>query len=177
MGPKKLDIWEMVGAYPVCPHCQSEKVVRDAWAEWHVGEQDWILKTVLDAFCCDACGEEITEPVWKIDDKFRLARIRRLNDQLRIGRGINITVVVTQGIQALGEDSLPKVLEAVARFDDFSEDNDPHHEHDFGAIDILGEKVFWKIDYFDNTMKWGSPDPANATKTWRVLTIMLAQEY
>lgn len=177
MGHQKMDIWDLVGAYPVCPHCQSEQVVRDAWAEWHIGERDWTLKTVFDAFCCDKCGVSITEPAWKINKEYRLSRIRRLNDQLRIGRGQNITIVFTQGIKALGEDALPKIMETVASFNTFSEENDPRGEHDFGAFELLGEKIFWKIDYFDRSMKWSSPDPANDVLTWRVLTIMLAREY
>ena len=42
------------------------------------------------------------------------------------------------------------VLSSVQSFDDFSSDNDPYGEHDFGAIDLPdAEKIFWKIDYYD----------------------------
>ena len=40
-----------------------------------------------------------------------------------------------------------------------------------------GVKVFWKIDYYDKTMKNGSNDPSNEELTTRVLTIMKAEEY
>jgi hypothetical protein len=41
----------------------------------------------------------------------------------------------------------------------------------------LGHKFFFKLDYYDSAMEFGSEDPADPSKTTRVLTIMLAQEY
>jgi Protein of unknown function (DUF3768) len=61
--------------------------------------------------------------------------------------------------------------------DKIRELNDPHGEHDFGHFEIAGQKFFWKIDYYDAAMEFGSEDPADPTKTTRVLTIMLASEY
>ena len=55
--------------------------------------------------------------------------------------------------------------------------NDPHGEHDFGSFEIAGQKFFWKLDYFDAEMKYGSEDPADPSKTTRVLTITFASEY
>ena len=68
-------------------------------------------------------------------------------------------------------------IRKVATFDDFTADNDPHGEHDFGSFDLAGDKFFWKIDYYDPTLEFGSDDPADPTKTTRVLTLMLAAEY
>ena len=62
-------------------------------------------------------------------------------------------------------------------FDAFTEDNDPHGEHDFGAFDHAGHRIFWKIDYYDQSLEFGSENPADPAKTTRVLTIMLADEY
>ena len=68
-------------------------------------------------------------------------------------------------------------IRKVATFDDFSADNDPHGEHDFGSFDLAGDRFFWKIDYYDPTLEFGSDDPADPSKTTRVLTLMLAAEY
>jgi hypothetical protein len=67
----------------------------------------------------------------------------------------------------------------VSEFDSFTEDNDPHGEHDFGAFDVedVG-KIFWKIDYYaDKTCESGSVNPSDTAQCFRVLTIMLAEEY
>ena len=62
-------------------------------------------------------------------------------------------------------------------FGSFTEDNDPHEEHDFGVVEHGGVRCLWKIDYYDREMEMLSPDPADPSVTTRVLTIMLADEY
>ncbi len=109
-------------------------------------------------------------------------KIRELNDQFRKGEpGILGQVLITSGVQELADQSdgngLAEVIERVRSFEDFSEDNDPHHEHDFGAFEFLDNKLFWKIDYYAPDMLHGSEDPADVAKTVRVLTLMLASEY
>jgi len=103
-------------------------------------------------------------------------RIRELNDLLRT-TGLGGQVFLTAGICALPEAEQAAIQEKVQTFDDFTEDNDPHGEHDFGAFELGGEKVFWKIDYYNRTMDAGSEDPADPARTRRVLTILLAEEY
>jgi hypothetical protein len=104
------------------------------------------------------------------------ARIRELNDELRrTGQGGR--VMVTQGVAALGPERRREILAAVQEFDDFTSDNDPHGEHDFGAAAVTGARLFWKIDYYDCSLTQHSPDPADPHATARVLTIMLADEY
>jgi hypothetical protein len=104
------------------------------------------------------------------------AKIRELNDRFRTtmsgGR-----VMMTAGVQALGEKTVANVLAAVREFTAFSADNDPHAEHDFGSFELTGRKFFFKVDYYDSTMTYGSEDPTEPAKTTRVLTIMLASEY
>jgi len=106
----------------------------------------------------------------------RAAVIAALNDAFRSSfRGGHL--VITSGVHALGPDCVSAILTKVRRFDQFSCNNDPHHEHDFGAFEHQGERFFWKIDYFDTELQFGSDDPTDPSKTARVLTIMLAQEY
>ena len=104
------------------------------------------------------------------------ARIRELNDTFRTsfagGR-----VMLTASIDALPSDVKAMAIRKVATFDAFDGDNDPHGEHDFGAFDLAGHKVFWKLDYYDKNCRFGSEDPADPEKTTRVLTIMLAEDY
>jgi hypothetical protein len=103
-------------------------------------------------------------------------RIRDLNDQLRTtARGGNI--VVTQSLVALGPEFVAQAVCAVVVFSDFTPDNDPYGEHDFGAVTVGGESLFFKIDYYDLALTGGSPDPANAAITRRVMTVMLAADY
>jgi hypothetical protein len=104
------------------------------------------------------------------------AKIAELNDALRqTGEGGRI--VTTSGVMASGPDFIIAVMAAVRTFSTFTEDNDPYGEHDFGAVEVAGEKLFWKIDYYDQNGEGLSPDPANPELTVRVLTIMLASEY
>lgn len=106
----------------------------------------------------------------------KLQRIRELNDVFRSsGRGGKI--VVTPGIRALGETTIAAIMLEVARFDAFNEANDPHSEHDFGSFQIGAQTVFWKIDYYDEAMLFGSDDPSDESKTLRVMTVLLAEEY
>jgi hypothetical protein len=100
--------------------------------------------------------------------------IRRLNDAFRTTmRGGR--VVMTAGVDALALDVKAMAIRRVATFTDFSPGNDPHGEHDFGKFELSGEKFFWKIDYYDPAMEFGSEDPTDPTKTTRVLTVMLTR--
>jgi len=177
MGHSQDDDVGPIGAVPVCKSCGSERVARDAWACWNPEFGLWELEHVFDDAHCRAC-EETTTLVWKrLDGAEPRQAIRDLNDQFRReGRG-NGTVVVTPGVQARGQGFLQGAFQAVRDFDHFSDDNDPWGEHDYGSVEIDGEKVFWKIDYYDPTLTQGSENPANEAVTHRVLTIMLASEY
>lgn len=103
--------------------------------------------------------------------------IAQLNDLLRETL-LTGQVLLTEGIHSLTEEQRSAVLTKVRTFSEFTEDNDPYCEHDFGAFDQDGVgKVFWKIDYYDLAYEAHSPDPADPKVTRRVLTIMLAREY
>lgn len=103
-------------------------------------------------------------------------RIRVLNDNFRT-TFIGGQVVMTQGVNELPMDVKAKALLAVRSFNDFTGDNDPYGEHDFGCFEIAGETFYWKIDYYGIGCQYGSEDPTDPEKTTRVLTIMLAAEY
>ena len=102
--------------------------------------------------------------------------IRELNDKLR-GMGQGGMITITRGIKALGFEAAVRIVSAVAAFKEFSEDNDPHGEHDCAALAVDGTEVLWKIDYYDLNLEYHSPDAADAKVTRRVLTIMRAEEY
>jgi hypothetical protein len=102
--------------------------------------------------------------------------IRRLNDELRKNPEKGIAVI-TPGVAALGAEAVKTIFRTIAVFDDFCRDSDPYGEHDFGAFEAGGEKVFFKIDYYDLAMTAHSPDPGDPAATKRVITIMLAGEY
>lgn len=104
--------------------------------------------------------------------------IRILNDLARKSIGVGCRLVQTEGISALPEQDQSRIREKVELFDAFTNDtNDPYQEHDFGAFDDFGRRIFWKIDYYDSDLKYGSENPADPNVTTRVLTIMLAEEY
>lgn len=87
------------------------------------------------------------------------------------------TVMMSSGVNELSDDTRAALFAAVMHYDDFNEGNDPYGEHDFGKVVVEGQDYFWKIDYYDPTMTFGSENPADPRVTTRVLTMMLASEY
>lgn len=112
----------------------------------------------------------------RITDAQRPVKMRELNDRFRHSlRGGRL--LITRGLLKTAGGSITDLLNAVRRFDAFDENNDPYREHDFGSLIWRGERVFWKIDYYDAAMGGGSPDPLDPCLTTRVMTVMLACEY
>ena len=103
-------------------------------------------------------------------------RIRLLNDNLRRNLASG-TAVITPGVAALGQEAVQRIVKTIEVYDDFCHANDPHEEHDFGAFDVDGKRIFFKIDYYDLSLTVHSPDPSDPAVTRRVITIMLAEEY
>ncbi|MEC4678958.1 MAG: DUF3768 domain-containing protein [Nitrospirota bacterium] len=111
-------------------------------------------------------------------------KIRELNDLARkqtmlpiFGAHVPCKVLYTAGIQALGAFALVEIAAMVRDYDTFTEDNDPYGEGDFGSFSFNDDEIFWKIDYYDLDLKYGSENPADINQTMRVLTIMLSSEY
>lgn len=42
----------------LCGTCGSTDVSRDAWGDWDVAAQEWVLRTVFDDAFCHACERE-----------------------------------------------------------------------------------------------------------------------
>ncbi|MFA6492598.1 MAG: DUF3768 domain-containing protein [Patescibacteria group bacterium] len=98
------------------------------------------------------------------------SQVAILNDQFRrSGFGVTLTC----GVQSVKD--LPGLLQAIKEFNVFNENNDPWGEHDFGRLDWHGDKVFWKIDYYDQELQaWEDPLTGSCR---RIMTVMLADEY
>ena len=118
-----------------------------------------------------AYQDRASKPVAEQNDEFRRTVCRNLPSLKYPGQ-----LVLTVGVAAL-EHKLPHLLDQVATFASFTADNDAHGEHDFGTFDDGEDRIFWKIDYYDAQMKFGSAEPENPEETVRVLTVMLAEEY
>lgn len=124
----------------------------------------------------------------------RTVRIAELNDRLRKGTLPNGRLVVTANAaneiamkiaetykieatspayQPIYRTQLAKAL-AGATID---VKNNPYFERDFGTLEVLGVKLFFKIDYYDCEMKSHSADAADHQITVRVCTVMLPSDY
>jgi hypothetical protein len=103
-------------------------------------------------------------------DTVQASKIAKLNDAFRRSGQM---VTITEGVQVL--DDLSGLLDEVRWFNDFNEDNDPYHEHDFGTVYWQGQKIFWKVDYYDQRLEYGAGPLSKECR--RVLTVMLASEY
>ena len=88
-------------------------------------------------------------------------------------------LVVTRSLIEAGDGFVAEAVQATGAFDTFEPENDPAGWHDFGAITIRGETVFWKIDLFeaDSDFRFGAETPDNPETTMRVLTIMMARDW
>lgn len=102
--------------------------------------------------------------------------IATLNDNFRKSF-IGGQVLLTAGIAAMSSEDKANIVSLVQNFNDFTEDNNVYGERDFGSFDYKGEKILWKIDYYDLNHKYMSEDPSNPDITNRVLTIMTVYEY
>jgi len=96
----------------------------------------------------------------------RRDRIIALNDQLRTtfkgGR-----VQMTPSVYQLDDRLRGRALCALARYSKFSGDS----EHDSGVFIFAGFAFEWRIEYRGADGSGISPDPADADKTFRVLTL------
>lgn len=68
-------------------------------------------------------------------------------------------------------------LKAIGEIATFDPENDPDGFHDFGAVEIDGRSVWFKIDAYDRTYDYGSDDHSDLEKTRRVLTILFPSDW
>lgn len=106
-----------------------------------------------------------------------VSQLATQNDRFRTSLGSTTDlpgqIMMTRGVAHHAAQA--EIISKVREFNDFSEDNDPHGEHDFGSFDVGSDKFFWKIDYYDSeACEYGAENPL---KCYRVLTVMLAEEY
>jgi hypothetical protein len=138
---------------------------------------DALLACLGDEDLLDGDGaSETAAPMTPEQEQTQAQRIRVLNDTFRqslAGGAVHITA----GILELGARAQAAILQQVRTFTGFDQGNDPFGEHDFGAFEFGEDTIFWKIDYYDPSLIYGSDDPADPAKTTRVITIMLASEY
>src|SRR4051812_13270564 len=98
-----------------------------------------------------------------IDTKERVEEIRRLNEEFRTTfRGGQ--VLLTASVSQLPASDKAAALRAVTAFKDFSEENGPHEERDYGAFDLSGREFWWKIDSYSSSTDAASEDPADPTR-------------
>ena len=103
-------------------------------------------------------------------------RIRALNDALRT-TFVGGKVTMTRTVERLPEETIARAMLAVRTYNNFTRNNDPQGEHNFGRFSVDGVKFLFKIDYYDKDMQYGSDDPSDPAQTTRVLTLMLASDY
>ena len=111
----------------------------------------------------------------------RLATIARLNDRCRQGIDRTARIMVTRtclGTFASGDRAMEIVVQArlfaALRRHVFTEADAA--KRDRGNFEFEDTTVYFKIDYYDAAFEYGSEDPADASKTRRVLTIIIRED-
>ena len=111
----------------------------------------------------------------------RTEQIAKLNDRCRQGFDRTALVVMTRTCLATfaSDDPAARIV-AQARMMGavraYTFPADGHPDRDRGDFDLDGIRVYFVIDYYDATLEYGSEDPADASITTRVLTIMLRED-
>jgi hypothetical protein len=118
----------------------------------------------------------VMEGAMDITTPDKIERICALNDDFRkTFRGGE--VILTASVAELPDMVKSAVLEQVATFEAFNEENDPYGEHDYGSFDYCNREFFFKIDYLRADSDVLSEDPADTTKTRRILTVGLSMDW
>lgn len=105
-----------------------------------------------------------------MNNKERSIEIARRND---IARKLGLGYTITTSAAMLP--NIEGLLQKVRAYNNFTEKNDPFGAHDMGSFDWRGERVIWKIDYYNETLTCAEDPTSDTCK--RVITVMLASEY
>ncbi|WP_449470216.1 DUF3768 domain-containing protein [Sphingobium chungangianum] len=125
----------------------------------------------------------MTVPDPATDRSSSLTGIRQLNDRCRQGRDPSARILITANCLATFapgegiESELVAQARLMAAVNSFTFAEDDRSERDFGEVLVDGRRVWFKIDYYDPALEFGSENPADASITRRVLTIMLPEDY
>jgi hypothetical protein len=112
--------------------------------------------------------------------EYTAEQLARMNDAARMSMIIHKTnvlvdkimcrFVLTSTVADLPIDKLETLLHEVGKFNSFTPENDPHGEHDFGKVELDGNRYFFKFDYYDASIRaFGHEN--------HVMTIMAASDY
>lgn len=125
----------------------------------------------------------------------RSAKIAAQNDAFRKGFGpcvhtpegqekevLKGWVFITPGVEALPVAEQRRLVRRVRGSRRFPEGDNPNGERDFLSLRVRTNegirRAYFKIDYYaDGRLIYGSDDPANPDKTYRVGTLLMASEY
>ena len=105
------------------------------------------------------------------------AKIAALNDHFRC-TFLGGRVHLTPGVLDLDDMTRAYIINQVMSFDAVTSENDPHGEHDFGAVPISGGIVYWKIDLGLVTVLFRLRERKNSIKgrnrKWRDCTVKIS---
>ncbi len=103
-------------------------------------------------------------------------KIAALTDMLRQSQ-LTGQIKLSVGIQSLNAENRECILHGVKTYNAFTPQGDAQKERDFGAFECGDHDIFWVIDCYDENSEYLSDNPADLTRTNRVLRVMLAEEY
>lgn len=88
-------------------------------------------------------------------------------------------VVCTHALSARDPAFLAKARRAIGEIDTFDPENDPDGFHDFGAVCVDGQKVWFKLDLYErgSEFRFGAETPDDPARTVRVMTLMLPSDW
>ena len=86
------------------------------------------------------------EKVMAVRDIFPVnSKVREFNDAFRQCSSARGKLLVTAGVNAKGPEFVVQAVRAVRAFSDFTEDNDPFGEHDFGSVEVREKRSSGKL--------------------------------